>query len=113
MDPELRAWRWLMSLPRLPFDPAHPKRDLRQFQLRVSPALPNHGPADGLGLVEILARFPGSDALLRGHGNTLSQACKQLHGEAWRVGIQLPFVEFHGDPRFADSPLVISARAGD
>jgi hypothetical protein len=87
---ELLAWKWLLALERVPFDPTDARAGERQVIIRLHPGKLNP-PRGGAPLVRVTAthpRLPGKR--FRGSGNSLYEAVCQLSGEFWRAGVRLP-----------------------
>lgn len=98
-DTEQTAWLWLMALPRLEIPantPARRWRELSERQLKIEACPGKLHTNRGAPLVRISALLPGCKKRLHGSGNNLYMACDRLQHEAWRIGIQLPFMSvFH------------------
>jgi hypothetical protein len=96
VDYEGRAWRWLLSLERLPFDPAHPRAQDRQVIIRACPG--NHDGTMPMPGVLVSIAHPDLAERLHASGNSLSAAVAILQGDLWRKGIHMPYHIIASEP---------------
>lgn len=98
-DPEHTAWLWLMALPRVdvPKSATGPQmREMldRQIKITACPGKPSFN-QPGQPLVRVSILMPNLKRA-NGLGNSLYAACDRAQSEAWRAGVQWPFLSvFH------------------
>lgn len=83
MSADLRAWRWLETLPRLPLSVGRARHD-GQVRVRLCP-----WQGVGMTLTSVSVEHPAAEGRrFTGTGNTLSEAVARVHDALWRAGIR-------------------------
>ena len=106
-DHEYTAWLWLMALPRMPWpkNMTGPQaREICDSQIKIKACPGAIGKNQGAPLVKVSALIPGIPKRVHGSGNDLYTACDRLQNDAWRAGVQLPFLSITHMQRFDPRP---------
>lgn len=107
-DSEHSAWLWLMNLQRIAIpDNASALfwREKCDRQIKINACPGKLHETSGAPLVRISAWIPGLKKRVSGSGNSLYVACERLQSNAWREGVELPFVSiFHMERQRAAQP---------
>jgi hypothetical protein len=97
-DTEHTAWLWLMALPRVepPKDATGPQiREITDRQIKIMACPGKLHTNCGAPLIYISILLPNFKRV-KGSGNSLYGACDRAQSEAWRAGVELPFLSvFH------------------
>jgi hypothetical protein len=97
-DTERTAWLWLMALPRVPIPKGatgSQAREIMDRQIKITACPGKLHTNCGAPLVYVSILLPDLKRV-KASGNSLYGACDRVQHEAWRVGVELPFLSvFH------------------
>ena len=82
---ELKAWLWLLDLPRLDYKEESTDQ---QIIIRVCPGKLHE--TSGAPLVHVSCKHPKLAKRIRGSGNSLCHAVGVMQSKLWRQGIKTP-----------------------
>lgn len=94
-DSEHSAWLWLMALPRVPIPDKTPGRKYREMmdrQIKITACPGKLHTNCGAPLVHVSILLPDGKRRVSGQGNSLYTACDRAQSEAWRAGVEWPFL---------------------
>lgn len=94
IDIEHIAWLWLMALPRVPIPKdatGQQAREIMDRQIKITACPGKLHTNCGAPLVYLSILLPNLKRV-KGSGNSLYSACDRVQGEAWRAGVELPFL---------------------
>jgi hypothetical protein len=84
---ELKAWAWLMALPRIDWKERGVRASNQQVLIRLLPG--KLGATSGAPGVEVLLSHPDTPKRVKGTGNSLMEAATRAHEELWAEGVRI------------------------